>query len=320
MPDILRHFSLQMFADGGDGGSGDGGSTAPASDGAGDIEIPDSIPARARETYKKAVARTRGNAQTSSKPTPSETDATAKEDVKTHVPYSELIKSDEYRDEHEEWTKKTINERLKKYKGQEEQLTKSNSLLALVGNKYGLDANSATFMDDIAKAIEQDDSYYEKYAMEHDVTPSVAREIVTLERKVSEQNAREAEMRQQEEQRQRAQALLQSAERTKQKFPNFDLNTEMQNEQFRRILAATNGDTTAAYRTVHWDDVVPQMVQASQQQAVQQTANSVKANKSRPVEAALSNTAPSVQTSKDYSKMNLAEIRKQADEWRRKSK
>lgn len=317
MPELLRHFNLQMFAEGGDGG--DGGSPA-SSEGAGEVSIPDSIPARARETYKKAVERTRGNAQTPKQTEPQSTESTASEEAKTHVPYSELIKSDEYRAEHEEWTKKTINERLKKYKGQEEQLNRSNSLLALVGNKYGLDSASESFMDDIAKAIEQDDSYYEKYAMEHDVTPSVAREIVTLERKVSEQNAREEEARKQEEQRQRAQALLESAERTKQKFPNFDLNAEMQNEQFRRILAATNGDTTAAYRTIHWDDVVPQMVQAGQQQAVQMTANSVKANKSRPVEAALSNTAPSVQISKDYSKMNLAELRAQADEWRRNAK
>lgn len=312
MLELFKNFTLQLFADG-DGG---GESSSDGAEATAGVEIPSSVPARARENYRKAVeSNTVRNAQPEAKET-TEADAETTE-APAHIPYSELIKSDEYKEEHRAWTEKTLNDRLKKYKGIENELAQTKELLSLVGQKYGLDGNSESFMTDIAKSIEDDDSYYENYAMEHDISPQEARKIVTLERKVAANDRREEEARRQEQQRMQIMQLQQNAERTKQMFPNFDLNTEMQDEQFRRLVAATNGDTTAAYRTRHWNEIIPQTMQMASQQAAIQTANAVKANKSRPVENGLAGSAPSVTTQKDFSKMNLNELRAYAEEQRR---
>ena len=111
--------------------------------------------------------------------------------------------------------------------------------------------------------------------------------------------------------------LRQNAEKTKAQFPGFDLDTEMQNEKFRRLCAVNNGDTTAAYMACHWNDILPATVQMASQRIQAQTANAVASNMARPVENGMSSTAPSV-VETDYSKMNLQQIKKQAEEWRRK--
>ena len=169
-----------------------------------------------------------------------------------------------------------------------------------------------------AEKIEDDDSYYENYAIEHDISTEEARRIVTMERKAAQFDAQQQEMAKQEEARQRLIVLRQNAEKTKSQFPQFDLDTEMQNDRFRRLCAANNGDTTAAYMACHWNEILPATVQMATRQIQTQTAQAVASNKSRPIENGLSSQAPSV-LKQDYSKMSLADLRKQADEWRRKT-
>jgi hypothetical protein len=111
--------------------------------------------------------------------------------------------------------------------------------------------------------------------------------------------------------------LHQNAEKTKARFPEFDLNTAMQNENFRRICAATNGDTTAAYMACNWNNVIPAQVQMASQQIKQQTAQAVASNLARPIENGTSSTPSSV-VKEDFRGMNLQQIRAYADEQRRK--
>jgi hypothetical protein len=306
--------NLQLFGEGGDGG--DGGSTSPVGENEGGNSgenIPASIPEKAKKYYQKALEKHKPtNAPDKAQPTNEPTSTTEK------IPYADLIKSDDYKEEHKAYMDKTIGDRLKKYKGMEESLGKHKELLDIVASKYGVNPDDENYLQVLQQKIDEDDSYYENYAMEHDMSTEEARKIVSMERKVARADAEKKEQEKQEQLRQHIMLLRQNAEKTKAQFPEFDLDTEMQDEKFRRLCAVNNGDTTAAYMACHWSDVITNQVQRASQRIQSQTAQAVASNKARPIENGLSSSAPSV-VQQDFSKMNLQQLRQYAEEQRRKS-
>lgn len=308
----LLKINLQLFGEGGDGG--DGGSANP--NGEGSVEtsgekIPASIPEKAHKYYKKAMAKTNTSK-------PSEVQPTNEPKATERLSYSDLIKSDDYKEEHKAYMEKTIGDRLKKYKGMEEENARTRELLSIVANKYGVNPDDENFLETLNEKIEADDSYYENYAMEHDISTEEARKIVTMERKVAQIEAQKQEEAKQEQMRQQIMLLRQNAEKTKARFPDFDLDTEMQDEKFRRLCAVNNGDTTSAYMACHWNEILPAQVQLATRQVQSQTAKAVAANKARPTENGLSSTAPSV-VQQNFKGMSLGELRAYADEQRRRN-
>ena len=314
--------NLQLFADGG-GDGGDGGSSsasageAKGSNNSGETEIPAFIPEKAKKIYQKAMERQSGSTTEGKKETSDEAHTTDDAKATEDIPYDELIKSDKYKDAHKAYMDKTIGDRLKKYKGIEEDNGKYRELLETVAMKYGVDVSSEDFLALMKEKIDEDDSYYENYAMEHDTSPAEARKIVTMQRKAERFDEMQRIEAETEQERQRIMVLRQNAVKTKAQFPEFDLDTEWQDERFRRLCWATNGDTTAAYKTCHHDEIISSTVQRASRQIQAQTAQAVASNKARPIENGLSSQAPSVVT-QDFSKMNLSDIRKYAEEQRRK--
>jgi hypothetical protein len=306
--------NLQLFGEGGDGGSG--GATASSGEASGvesgeRKEIPASIPEKAHKYYQKAMDKL-PKAQTPSE----EVQTTSEPKATEKMSYADLIKSDDYKDEHKAYMDKTISDRLKKYKGLEADYGKAKSTLEIVANKYGVNPNDENFLEVLNQKIEADDSYYENYAMEHDISTDEARRIVTMERRLAQADAEREAQAKQEQMRQQILLLHQNAEKTKAQFPNFDLESEMQNEKFRRLCAVNNGDTTSAYMACHWNEILPATVQMASKKIQEQTAKAVASNKSRPIENGLSSVAPSV-VKQDFKGMSLAEIRAYADEQRR---
>ena len=313
--------NLQLFADG-SGDGGDGGS-ASASVGealgndSGEDKILASIPEKARKNYQKAMEKHSGSTTEASAKSSDNGQSTNDQGTTDRPSYQDLIKSDEYKEEHEAFMKKTIGDRLKKYKGIEENLGKHKELLDTVAYKYGVSPDDENFIDVLKEKIDADDSYYENYAMEHDISPEEARRVVTMERKANLYEAQQKEMARQEQMRQQIMVLRQNAEKTKAQFPGFDLETEMQDERFRRLCAANNGDTTAAYMACHYNEIIANTVQMASRQIQNQTAQAVASNKARPIENGISSTAPSV-VQQDFRNMKLQDIRKYAEEQRRK--
>lgn len=311
--------NLQLFGEGGDGG--EGGSPNSTGEGvvdnSGEDKILASIPEKAKKYYEKA----KGKMPKAPTQEPQATTVEDKKETNTteKIPYADLIKSDDYKDAHKEYMDKTIGDRLKKYKGIEDELGKHKGLLEIVANKYGINPDDENFLEVLKTEIESDNSYYENYAMEHDMSVEDARRVINMERKVARANA-EAEARQKEEQaRQQFMVLQQNAEKTKKQFPEFDLATEMQDEKFRRLCAVNNGDTTAAYMACHWNEVIPNVYHQAGEQAKIQTAQAVATNKARPIENGLSSSAPSV-VQQNFKNMSLKELRDYAEQERRKAR
>ena len=309
--------NLQLFGEGGDGG--DGGSANPSGENvgvdSGENKELASIPEKAKKYYQNAMEKNAVTMANSTKA--SDTAQSTNGQSTTRLSYDELIKSDDYKEDHKAYMDKTIGDRLKKYKGIEENLGKHKELLSLVANKYGVNPEDENFLEVLGQKIEADDSYYEQYAMEHEIPVEEARKIVTMERKVAQIDAEKEAQEKQEQMRQHIMLLRQNAENTKKQFPSFDLETEMQNEKFRRLCAVNNGDTTAAYMACHWNEVIPATVQVASRRIQEQTAQSVASNKARPIENGISSSAPSV-VQQDFSKMSLQQLREFAESERRK--
>lgn len=307
-------FNLQLFGEGGDGGDGGSASaTGEALGGNPGEDIPAHIPERAKKFYQKAVEKNTQSKPTEEPQTSNEANATEK------MSYADLIKSDDYKDEHKAYMDKTIGDRLKKYKGLEDSYGKAKATLDIVANKYGVNPDDENFLEILNQKIEEDDSYYENYAMEHDISTEEARKIVTMERKVAQIEAEKQEQERKEQMQREFMVIVKNAEKTKAQFPGFDLNAEMQNERFVRLCKANNGDTTSAYMACHWNEIIPAQVQMATRQVQEQTANAVASNKARPIENGMSSTAPSV-VQNNFKGMSLAEIRAYADEQRRKGR
>ena len=310
--------NLQLFADGG-GDGGDGGSTS-ASVGetvreeiSGEIEIPAFIPEKAKKTYQKAVKKHSGSTTNATTENSDTAQTTNGQSTTEKLSYQDMIKSDDYKEDHKAYMDKTIGERLKKYKGIEENLGRHKELLDTVATKYGVNPDDENYLDVLKEKIDADDSYYEGYAMEHDISNEEARQIVTMQRKAERYDAEQAERARQEQARQQIMTLRQNAEKTKARFPNFDLEAEMQDEKFRRLCAANNGDTTAAYMACHWNEILPATVQMASKQIQAQTAQAVASNQARPIENGLSSVAPSV-VQQNFKGMSLKELKAYKDE------
>ena len=313
----LLRLNLQLFGEGGDGG--DGGDANPTGESVGSNSgedlIPASIPEKAKKYYQKAVEKNAPTTKTTSEP---QVQATTEPQATEKLSYADLIKSEDYKEEHKAYMDKTIGDRLKKYKGMEADYGKARATLEIVANKYGVNPEDENFLEVLNQKIEADDSYYENYAMEHDISAEEARRIVTMERKVAQIEAQKQEQAKQEQMRQQLMVLHKNAEKTKAQFPQFDLETEMQNEKFRRLCAVNNGDTTSAYMACHWNDIMASTIQMKTKEIQSQTAQAVASNKARPIENGLSSTAPSV-VQQNFKNMSLAELRAYADEQRRKN-
>ena len=306
--------NLQLFGEGGDGG--DGGSAVGETvgkDNSGEMEIPAFVPEKAKNIYQKAMAKHKGSTTEADTNAEGNAQATNEQNTAENLSYADLIKSDKYKEEHEAYMQKTINDRLKKYKGIEENLGKHKAILDTVAQKYGVSPDDENFLETLSQSVEADDSYYENYAMEHDISTEEARKVVEMERKARMYDVQKEEAERQEKMRQHIITLRQNAEGTKARFPDFDLDVAMQNEQFRRLCAATNGDTTAAYMACNWGNIIPATVQMASNQIKSQMSQAVASNKSRPIENGISSQAPSV-VSENFKGMSLKEL----NEYRKK--
>lgn len=336
---MLRNilFDLQLFADGGDGGPAgeSAGSSTGVADGNETVEIPSFIPEKARKTYLKAMQKNRSASgetkQEGNRPQdlPAEDPtATKTEEKPSAISFSQLIESDEYKNEREDYLHNVFKNRFKKYDGMEKENAVAKRFLSQMAEQYGVDQNSATFFEDLEKAQSKDSSekrvreLSEKYDMDDEEARKIAAaeaNLIENERQKKAQEFAQQELLKRQEQERLMGQLRQSAEKTKARFPSFDLATEMQNESFRRLVAACQGDTTAAYIATRPEEILQSTAQNAATQASLQVANAIAANQKRPVENGLASAAPSV-AEIDFSRMSLKQLRDYAAEQRKLSR
>lgn len=203
--------------------------------------------------------------------------------------FDRLIKG-EYKELYNAKVQETVQKRLKNTKETADKYTALAPVLDMLSKRYGVDSSDISAL---SKAIENDDSYYESEALERGISveqlkaiKKVERENAELKRQMNAQNAEKEAKRIYGE-------WVEQAERAKAKYPDFELETEIQNPQFADLLRR-GIDAETAYTVIHKDEIIPAAMQYTAKRVEQKIRNSVIANGARPSENGINSPASSV--------------------------
>ena len=235
---------------------------------------------------------------TADDPTEEKTEATAP----ARMSWDEIMADPEYNKQ----MQMTVQSRLKNAKVAEENLSKLAPALELLARRHGLDVENMDY-DAIAKAINNDDAYYEDLALEKGVTLETAKRLDQQEREQARKQKEEARTLEQQRLQNHFTKLEQQGEALKKVFPNFDLRKELQNPVFARMTSPNVGVSVEdAYHAVHRKEIMSAGMQVTAQQTAQKISNAIQAGSRRPDENGTTGQSASV-TTFDYSKASKAQ-------------
>lgn len=329
-----KKWDLQLFAEGGEGGApgaAEGGGAAPAEQ-AGAVQEPALRPAEERQMrrsgmLKKQAAKAPADGP-AAQPAPESTQAGKGEaegekaagDGKPGAG-SELDKA-----ARKGGSDKASREEFLKFMaenpGQTAQLlreiqTEKNKaearyapLMKLLAEKYGTDPGDVEGMVEALKGPVKDDAYYNALAMKMGTSVENAKQMDELQ--AQNQRLQRSQQRQEKlaELQRQAAAVHQIRERwdqqaaeMQQKYPGFDFAKERQNPDFAAILR-TGGSLEAAYRAVHFNELMGQAQAATARQVEQGVVARVEQRAARPAENGVSQGRAGAAPVKDVRKLS----------------
>lgn len=238
--EYLRNWSLQTFAEGGDGASAPGGNDGT----------------------------TEGGTPVQEKPS-----------------FDDLLKDDAYGKEFEKRVSRRTGYEVRK--AEREARAKLSPMYEALARKYGMDVTDPAKidLDALSEKVLSDNDLFEEEAAQMGVSVDGLRKIRNAERQLQEVER----IRQEEENQREWQALVAEGEQLKQIYPAFDMEAELANPQFGRLLASLQangfpGPLRTAYESVHRDEIMGGAMQYAVQRTRQQMANSIQAGAQRPAE------------------------------------
>ena len=308
----IKWLDLQLFADGGDGG-GDGAATGEtnAADAGQSRLLELGVPAdkirksrasKAAPTLPEGAVRKAPQQVAAATPSTEETKPEEEETKPARMTWDEIKADPEYNAE----MQKMMQERVRKSKEAETNLAKLTPMLEVLARKHNLDMEKLDY-DALAKAVSDEDSYYEEKALEMGVSIETAKKIDQSERDTARRQKEEAQTLEQQKIQRHIQNLEQQGEALKQMFPNFDLRTELQNPAFARMTSPSVGISVEdAYHAIHRKEIQQAAMQVTAQKTAQKISNSIQAGQRRPDEHGTSGQAASVNKF-DYAKASKQE-------------
>ena len=215
--------------------------------------------------------------------------------------FNDMINGD-FRDLFDARMQKAIKERVGEVKQLQQQLQQQNDVIGLVAKKYGISTDK---MGDIREALESDDVFWEEAAADQGMTVDSYKKMVKLEteNEALHKAIEEAERKNQKD------AVFQKwdreAEELKRMYPQFDLQSEIQDKRFLDLMGA-GIDMRTIYETLHHDEILPALMQQSAKAATKQQAAAARSGQMRPAENGMS-SRPAAQIVKDPAKMTKEE-------------
>ena len=312
-------FNLQLFADGGAsaGASSGGGAEGGMESGSGENSLDAlGIPAKAKHIVDKMPKnKLQTSIETNTQNTNFETPINGTE----RKAFKDIF--EEYGDEAKDYMNKAFSKRLSKYKNLEAENAKMREILDTQNMRYGLDANSETYLDDYKNAVQNDTKLFEEKALEAGLPVEEYIKVQSAERIIQENNKREQMRKQDEFTQSHVRNLIQQAETLKSEFPAFNLENEIANPQFKRLvdppeLGGVGLSVKNAFFALHNGEIMKATMNNAVNQAVVNTANAVQTNKARPPEGGLSHSH-TVTVKENPANYKLEDFKRIRDEFRR---
>lgn len=297
---FIPMLNLQLFAEGGAGAAGAGAGDGGTAEGQG-VTAAAALPQRKGAKTNPLANVKYGIQQEDGAPAAAVQQEETAAQPDRNAEFEKLIKG-EYKDLYDARMQDTIQKRLK---GQKETVDKFNALtptIELLARKYGVDASD---IDAINKAIEEDDTYFEEEALEKGITVQQLKEIRKIERENADLRRQMQEKQTKENASKLYSAWMNQAEDAKKVYPSFNLESEMQNPEFVKLLRS-NVDVRTAYEVLHKDEIIPAAMQFTAKAVEQKLTNKIIAGGNRPTENGMSSQSAAVVKS-DVSQLSRAD-------------
>lgn len=316
MENMIRGTYLQFDPGEGAGGAGGAGTGAAGGPGEGQPGATEA-PQQRRRSKGEDLSGVVYGVQTQEQPDsaalegqqPGPDDGAA-ETQQQRTSFRDLIHSDEYKAEADEYIGNIVRDRLKGAKAQEALLGKAQATMERIAQRYNMDASDLGSLDfdKLNAAIDGDETYLNERAALNGVTVEVQKQLDETAR------LRQSVARYQREQemQQAVQAIRQDAEAFKQIVPGFDLNAEMQqNPVFARMIrppqmGGSGLSVEQAYFATHHREMMGAGMQAAAQQAKLNAASTIRAGQMRPQENGTT-TSRTVETRSDPRKLSRSD-------------
>ena len=151
-----------------------------------------------------------------------------------------------------------------------------------------------------------DESLTEEFSIKNGVDNEIGREMLRLRLGEKQRNDTEAYYQSRERAERQYNAWMEEAQALRELYPDMDLNKELENPEFVRLLTAADEQyrmpMKKIYELIHHEDIV----KATEKRVASAYAQSVNANKSRPVENGVGNNS-AVSSNSDVSKLTRKE-------------
>lgn len=208
--------------------------------------------------------------------------------------------SGEYKDIFTRETQKLINRRFKETKGLQEQLNAQQGIMDTLMERYNV--------NDISKltaAIDNDVRYWNDAAEEAGMDVEQYKKVKTLERDNRQLLRMVDSYRGNEAARNQLAQWNNEAEQLKAKFPDFDLQTESQDQNFLSMLKS-GVPMEHAYKVLHYDQIMQDTIRTTAADTEKKIVDNVRAKGARPQENGTASRS-SFTVKDDVSKLTKAE-------------
>ena len=215
--------------------------------------------------------------------------------------FEELIKG-EYKDLYDRRVREALKKRLKGTQENAERLQALAPTMELLEKRYGVKAGD---LEALNRAIEEDAGFYEDEAARTGIPVEQLKQMRRMERENQQLRQTMDELRAQENADRMYRQWLEQEQETRQVYPQFSLEAEMENEQFLRLMRS-GVDVKTAYEVVHKDEIIPAAMQFAAKTAEQKVVNKIRAGGARPMENGVQDQSASL-VKTDVSQLSKAD-------------
>lgn len=174
-----------------------------------------------------------------------------------------------------------VKDRFKNQDDANKKLESMDPMLKALMKKTGAES-----VEELQDLILSDDSLYQEEA---DAAGMPVEQYKAMQKLQAEHDQLVAEKQQAQERQQMQQhvaAIRQQAEELKQLFPGFDLDAELQNQEFIKMTSPGGVSVKQAFFALHGEELIPQLMAYGVQTGKEQISRSIQANQARPIEGA----------------------------------
>lgn len=295
------YLNLQLFAEG--SAAGAAGTAGANAGGTGAAESGIATPNKGRETATVLYGKQEGVQSDDNSGTETGKNVTASTLEERKAEFNDLIRGD-YKEAFDERVQQIVKSRIGDTKGMQAELDGARKLMYAMAERYGVDAKDA---DKLLEAFSNDKAFYEAEAAAQGIPVET---LMTVEKLKAEnkafKDAYDEQQRQAKGEETYSRWMQESQElQSKYGIADFDFSVELQNPAFANMLRS-GVPVEAAYKAVHFDEMLSGGMAATAQKVSQQVANNVASRHRRATEGAIS-SQPAVTVKSDVSKLTKAD-------------